>query len=84
MVARIPHDLRRSGVKHYIDAGNDPHVVMQWSRHWTMSMLLRYHIIDPHDLRRTGQRASRYRGAREAVIPLDVARTDSELTKSAS
>jgi integrase len=33
MPGRIPHDLRRSGIKHYIDAGNDPHVVMQWSRH---------------------------------------------------
>jgi hypothetical protein len=27
--ARTPHDLRRSGVKHYIDAGVDPHTVMQ-------------------------------------------------------
>jgi hypothetical protein len=25
MARRIPHDLRRSGVKHYIDAGVEPH-----------------------------------------------------------
>src|SRR5262245_48666941 len=37
--ARTPHDLRRSGVKHYIDAGVDPHTVMQWSGHRTESML---------------------------------------------
>jgi hypothetical protein len=28
---RIVHDLRRSGVKHLIDAGNDPHTVMAFS-----------------------------------------------------
>ena len=31
MAGRTPHDLRRSGVKHYIDAGVDPHTVMKWS-----------------------------------------------------
>jgi integrase len=35
--ARTPHDLRRSGVKHYIDAGVDPHTVMRWSGHRTES-----------------------------------------------
>lgn len=35
---------RHRGGEHYIDAGNDPHVVMQWSGHRTTSMLLRYHI----------------------------------------
>jgi integrase len=84
MQGRIPHDLRRSGVKHYIDAGNDPHVVMQWSGHRTMSMLNRYHIIDLDDLRRAGRRASDYRGPKEVVIPLDSTRTDTELAQSAS
>ena len=60
---RTPHDLRRSGVKHYIDAGVDPHTVMQWSGHRTESMLRRYHIIDLDDLRRVGKQASDYRGA---------------------
>jgi integrase len=35
MTGRIPHDLRRSGVKHYIDAGVDPYTVMRWSGHRT-------------------------------------------------
>ena len=69
MKGRIPHDLRRSGVKHYIDAGTDPHVVMQWSGHRMMSMLQRYHIIDLADLRRAGRKASDYRGPKE-VVPL--------------
>lgn len=50
MPGRIPHDLRRSGVKHYIEAGVDPHVVMGWSGHRTESMLRRYNIIDLDDL----------------------------------
>jgi integrase len=34
---RIVHDLRRSGVKHLIDAGIDPHTVMAFSGHRTAS-----------------------------------------------
>ena len=56
MASRIPHDLRRSGVKHYIDAGVDPYTVMRWSGHRTESMLQRYHIVDLYDLRRAGRR----------------------------
>src|SRR5262249_5162623 len=70
MSGRIPHDRRRSGVKHYIDAGVDPHTVMQWSWHRTMAMLVRYHIIDLEDLRRAGKRASDYRGPVSNVVPL--------------
>jgi hypothetical protein len=68
--ARTPHDLRRSGVKHYIDAGVDPHTVMQWSGHRTESMLRRYHIIDLEDLRRAGKRASEYRRPADNVRTL--------------
>ena len=68
MVGRTPHDLRRSGVKHYIEAGVDPHVVMAWSGHRTEAMLRRYHIIDLDDLRRAGKQASGYQGAKENVI----------------
>ena len=32
---RIVHDLRRSGVRHLINTGNDPHVVMAFSGHRT-------------------------------------------------
>jgi integrase len=70
MAGRTPHDLWRSGVKHYIDAGVDPQTVMQWWGHRTMSMLQRYHIIDLDDLRRAGRRASDYRGPKEVVVPL--------------
>ena len=63
-------------MKHYIDAGVDPHTVMQWSGHRTESMLRRYHIIDLDDLRRAGKRASDYRGPKENVIPLGRTRTE--------
>jgi len=36
---RLVHDLRRSGVKHLIDSGNDPHTVTAFSGHRTPSML---------------------------------------------
>jgi integrase len=75
MAGRIPHDLRRSGVKHYIDAGVDPHTVMRWSGHRTTSMLQRYHIIDLDDLRRSGKRASDYRGPQDNVVRGDFGRT---------
>jgi len=68
MPGRIPHDLRRSGVKHYIEAGVDPHIVMAWSGHRTRSMLDRYHVIDLDDLRRAGRQASSYQGSKENVI----------------
>jgi integrase len=35
---RLVHDLRRSGVRHLIHAGNDPHTVMAFSGHRTPSM----------------------------------------------
>jgi integrase len=67
---RIVHDLRRSGVKHLIEAGNDPHVVMAFSGHRTSSMLRRYHIIDLNDLRAAAERGSRHRGPSSTVTPL--------------
>ena len=60
MAGRIPRDLRRSGVKDYIEAGVDPHTVMQWSGHRTQAMRRRYHVIDLDDLRRAGRKASEY------------------------
>ena len=70
MPGRIPHDLRRSGVKHYINAGVPPHIVMQWSGHRTLSILLRYNIITLEELRRAGKKASDYRGPNSNVTPL--------------
>lgn len=57
---RIVHDLRRSGVRHLIHAGVDPHTVMAFSGHRTDSMLKRYHIIALDDLRRAAERGSTY------------------------
>jgi hypothetical protein len=82
MAGRIPHDLRRSGVKHYIDAGVDAHTVMAWSGHRTPSMLRRYHIIDLDDLRRAGKRASAYRGPKDNVIRPAFGRTGTEQAQS--
>jgi hypothetical protein len=67
----IPHDLRRSGVKHYTDAGVDHHVVMARSGHRTESMLRPYNIIDLSDLRRAGKQASNYQRAKANVIRPD-------------
>ncbi len=67
---RIVYDLRRSGVRHLIQSGVDPHTVMAFSGHRTASMLRRYHIIDVDDLRRAAERASTYCGQRRKVVPL--------------
>src|SRR5262245_20740006 len=71
MPGRIPHDLRCSGVKHYIETGVDPHVVMGWSGYRTESMLRRYNIIDLGELQRAGKQASNYLGAKANVIRRD-------------
>jgi len=67
---RIVHDLRRSGVRHLINTGNDPHVVMAFSGHRTRPMLRRYDIINVDDLRRAAQRGSTHRGESAAMLPL--------------
>src|SRR5947207_15063577 len=84
MAGRIPHDLRRSGIKHYVEAGVPPQVVMRWSGHRTMSTLLRYAIIDLDDLRRAGKKASDYQGQPTAVMlfPSPEKRTGSVPAKS--
>jgi len=79
---RIVHDLRRSGVKHLIDAGIDPHTVMAFSGHRTPSMLQRYHIIDLDDLRRAAERATRYSGAQNDRRVTRLRRTRTEPAQS--
>jgi integrase len=74
---RIVYDLRRSGVRHLIQAGVDPHTVMAFSGHRTPAMLRRYHIIDVDDLRRAAERASAYCGEAGRILPID-ARTRRE------
>ena len=46
---RVVHDLRRSGVKHLINAGIDPHTGMAFSEHRTPAMLRWYRIIGLDD-----------------------------------
>jgi len=67
---RIVHDLRRSGVRHLINAGVDPHTVMAFSGHRTASMLKRYHIIALDDLRAAAAKGDAYSGDVARVIPL--------------
>jgi integrase len=69
---RLVHDLRRSGVKHLIDSGIDPHTVKAFSGHRTPSMLRRCHIIDLDDLRRAAAKASAHRA--DSVAARDVPR----------
>ena len=67
---RIVHDLRRSGVRHLIHAGIDPHTVMAFSGHRTPSMLKRYHIIALNDLRVAAAKGSTYTGEQAKVVAL--------------
>jgi len=67
---RIVHDLRRSGVRHLIHAGVDPHTVMAFSGHRTPSMLKRYHIIALDDLRAAAAKGDAYSGESATVVAL--------------
>jgi integrase len=78
---RIVHDLRRSGVKHLIDSGVDPHTVMAFSGHRTPSTLRRYHIIALDDLRRAAERGSAYERDRDAGTVVTFPRTRRERTE---
>ncbi len=72
----IVHDLRRSGVRHLIHAGVDPHTVLAFSGHRTPSMLKRYHIIALDDLRRAAERGSNYQGKEAQVLPMSGTRRE--------
>ena len=67
---QIVHDLRRSGVKHLIDSGVDPHTTMAFSGHRTPSMLRRYHIaVSHHRPGRPPRCAPRTTAGRERPLP---------------
>jgi len=72
---RLVHDLRRSGVKHLIGAGVDPHTVMAFSGHRTPLMLRRFHIIALDDPRAAAAKGSAYDGVTTAQVASLAART---------
>ncbi len=78
---RIVHDLRRSGVRHLIHAGIDPHTVMAFSGHRTDSMLKLYHIIALDDLRRAAQRGSTLHGQHVAGASRSARRGNAQRTR---
>jgi len=71
-------DLRRSGVRHLIRAGVPPHTVMAFSGHRTPSMLKRYDIIAPDDLRAAAEKSSSYEGMPARVASLGTRREPAE------
>lgn len=81
LAGRIVHDLRRSGVRHLINAGNDLHVVMQFSGHKTDSMLKRYHVINVDDLRQAALRGAAYSGQSASIVPMRAAAENPERTR---
>ena len=54
----LPHDLRRSAARHMIGLGIPERVVMAVAGWKTRSMLDRYHIVSPGDLRDVARRLS--------------------------
>jgi integrase len=68
----VVHDLRRSGVRNAIRGGTPEHIVMAQSGHRTHSMLMRYNIVSPDDLRAAARRTDEYIKSQKAakVIPL--------------
>ena len=45
------HDFRHTAITNMRKAGNPPSVIMKASGHKTMSMFLRYNLVDDEDLR---------------------------------
>jgi hypothetical protein len=64
-----------------INAGNDLHVVMQFSGHKTDSMLKRYHVINVDDLRQAALRGAAYSGQSASIVPMHAAGENPDRTR---
>jgi hypothetical protein len=57
---RIFHDLRRSAVRNFVEAGIPEKVAMEITGHETRAVFDRYHIVSPKNLADAGRKLDAY------------------------
>ena len=66
---RTFHDIRRTGIRDMIRAGNSEAVTMKFSGHTTRAVFDRYNITSVQDMRVAAARMDAYKKKRSAVLP---------------